>query len=393
MINTNTNPALVMRKTNVHLDDIHGICVQGNYIVSGSKDTTIKMFDVQGNLCKVISRHPTSTDTSYSYKYWVTALDVFHDDSIVGGYRNNYLICKNMHSNVKYYSNVFVKQPRNSQSCMDVSKDKGKYYKVKNQERITGLKCLTSFNNQRPYTALIGVPQKFYHMDFESCKIISDYSFNAPEWVYGFSQVNEECITAIHAGSLSLLQNQGTEWILKDKIVEEGDRLPAGQRPFISAVAPMEKGFSSHKVALAFFGGKTKIIDIHTKQVVFEGKEHTERVWQATPFSPNEYVSCADDKTIKVWDTRSTENSIFTYYEHPGRVSAIAFIQNLCFVAGTCPSAPHADLHKGQFYFYDIRKSSSISLFEKSSNDTPVQNDDNKISSELNERMSKLRIT
>jgi hypothetical protein len=41
---------------------------------------------------------------------------------------------------------------------------------------------------------------------------------------------------------------------------------------------------------------------------------------------------------------------------HPGRVSALAFLDNTKFVAGTCVADPSKDPDQAQFYFYDLRK-------------------------------------
>lgn len=100
-----------------------------------------------------------------------------------------------------------------------------------------------------------------------------------------------------------------------------------------------------------------KVIDLTSSTVIHAGSEHSKRVWQAIPVpgSAYEYATCADDKTVKVWDIRSGASSCMTFDGHPGRVSAMAFLDERRFVAGTCASDPSKDPDKAQFWFYEMR--------------------------------------
>jgi WD40 repeat protein len=342
-----SDPQYIKKITNVHDDDIHGISFinKKNCLISGSKDTTIKLFDLNEDKIKEIS----TNNKNKSYERWVTAIDTFEDGSLVAGYRNGFLLCKDPFTGYTFTSG-FINQ---------LDKGGKKIYKQKNMQRITGVKCLRS-GLWKDYSALIGVPEQFYHYNFETNKIINSFSFLYPDWVYGFCQVNSNSVVVIHGCCLSLFKfiddskKQLTKWEMFDEIVRN-PKIKQAQRPFISSVSSMDTEPEQKRVILSLFGGTTKVVNIETKQILHETHEHTGRVWQSAPLSPYEYMSCADDAMIKIWDMRVSQNSIRTYGKHPGRVSALALLKDYYFVAGTCPENPHESLNKGEFYFYDIR--------------------------------------
>ena len=348
------NPSFVKKVTNVHNDDIHGIVVLNEkYFVSGSKDTTVKLFSTS----PVVMKKQLSIAPEASYGQWVTALDAFPDSSILIGHRNGYLLCKSAFNGKTYEAMRFP--PRD----VHVKKEH-QFYKPRNENRIMGIKTLINDVSGKSYTALIGTPEAFYHYDFESHSILGNYRFAKPEWVYGFAQVSANKVVTIHGANLSLFhykidaQNL-SQWQCISPLVQEPAHKKDSQRPFISSVFSMEPGFDAKRLALSLFGGETKVIDIETSSELHANCEHQLRVWQTVPFSPNEYISCSDDATIKVWDIRRAK-SVFTYENHPGRVSSVAVLEGMSFVAGTCADESFKDIHKGQFYFYDIRKSKGL---------------------------------
>lgn len=356
------HPALIKQVTNVHNDDIHGICVvDSKRIISGSKDGEIKLFNYKdhwekSNWNKKPIFEPTIAEKkAKNNNHWITALDVFNNDSsVLFGRRNSHVVCMDVHSK-KRYSNVWMK------NFDTISSQQDKHCKQRNEYRITGIK---SFQIDNKFTALVGTSQKFYHYDCDANRILGSYTFNRPDWFYGFCQIAPSQIVAIHGCSLSNfsfdMQANVSQWTLIDTFIEEKKIQRSEQKPFISSVMPMSKTNElSNKLALSFFGGKTLVLDTETKQPLHESHEHVKRVWQAVPLSQNEYISCSDDATIKVWDIRCGEASVNTYDNHPGRVSAIAVLDESLFVAGTCPDRPLGDPHKGQFFFYDMRRNAS----------------------------------
>jgi len=344
--------ALISKKTNVHLDDIHGIQIYKDQIISGSKDTTVRLFSREGEFQRFVSKHPSFKEDSFSYYHWVTALDIFPDGSAVIGHRNSFLRCIDARFGVSYFG------AKLSYDLEAIESDSlfCRYYKTRNKERIMSIKCLRGFADSE-YTALIGFPEVFLQVNFDTKSIVRKYVFRDPEWVYGFAQLDAEIVAVIHGCSLSVFRMTKNGWERVDSLVEMSREKPQPeQRPFISSVSPMSVHEYKARLVLSFFGGATKILDCETKTSIFEAAEHTQRVWQAVPFSEHEYASCADDGLIKIWDVRQKPCSIRTLGGHPGRVSAMAFFDKSSLVAGSCSEKPREDPDKAQFFFYDLRR-------------------------------------
>ena len=320
---------LLHTASKVHSDDIHAICkVSSSSFISGSKDTSVKQFTYDGRLIKVLSEYPRG------YAYWITALDLFSDSSWVSGQRNGYLKCADLSGRV-YVGNKLESAARETG-------------KERNDSRICSLKC------QELYKVLIGQSGRFLQYDCDTRKIVRSYKAESPDWFYGFCSIDPERVLAIHSTSLSLFQSREHDFALIDPLIRYDEELRLEQKPFISSIQPM-KDDSVRQVALSFFGGEVQIFDIETKTAVFRGIEHKKRVWQAIPYTGNNFLTCADDGMIKVWDAREGA-SVHTLGGHPGRVSALCFLEETIFVAGTCSDDSYRDLNKGQFFFYDLRK-------------------------------------
>lgn len=329
MASSMTSNPLLHKVTNVHSDDIHAICkLPSGGFISGSKDTSVKRFDSDGKLIKVLSNYP------HGYHFWITALDLFSDGSWVSGQRNGYLKCADLSGKV-YVGHKLKSSPREAG-------------KERNDNRICSLKC------QDLYKVLIGQNGRFIQYDCDTQKTIRTYEHESPDWFYGFCPIDPERVVAIHSTSLSIFQPQEHDFALIDPLIRYDEKLRLPQKPFISSIQPM-KDASVIRLAISFFGGEVQIFDLETKTPVFQGVEHKKRVWQAIPYTANNFLSCADDGTIKIWDTRGAE-SVHTIGEHPGRVSALCFLDETVFVAGTCSDDLREDPDKGQFFFYDLRK-------------------------------------
>jgi len=338
---------LVRHVTNAHRDDIHGMISIHDRIITGSKDTSVRMWRDNGDAQGVLFQHPYTTAAHYSYKHWITALHTFSDGSIIAGSRNGYITCQDMYTNKTYYTGILEHQwsARN--------KLKHAAYKQRNEPRITSIMCQEADG----YSALIGMPEKFMQFDLSSKTIRRVFKFDTPDWVYGFSQVTLQKIAVIHACTLSLFEEIDVNvdqngWQKTATLLQEGERVNA-QRPFISDINRFEENHA--QLAMAFFGGITRVIDLeHGGGILHEGREHQQRVWKALPMNATSFLSCADDGLIKVWDVRQAA-SVRTYTGHPDRVSALALLNNSMFVAASCPAKPFEDPDKGQLFFYDKR--------------------------------------
>lgn len=322
-----SSPFLLTVK-NVHNDDIHAICkLSDGSFISGSKDTSVKRFTPQGKLIKVLSNYP------HGYNFWITALDVFSDNSWILGQRNGYLKCADLAGRI-YVGHKLEGSER------DIGKER-------NDNRICSLKC------QELYRVFIGQNGRFIQYDCDANKVVRTYEHPSPDWFYGFCCIDEQ-IVAIHGTSLSVFRPQEHDFALVDSLITYDEGLKLSQKPFISSILPMPEA-SVTKVALSFFGGEVQVFDLETKTPVFCGIEHKKRVWQTVPYTTDNFVSSADDGLIKIWDIREA-SSIHTIKGHPGRVSALCFLSDTVVVAGTCSEEPHKDPHKAQFFFYDLRR-------------------------------------
>lgn len=371
----------------VHDDDIHGLAVikrpdgLKNRLISGSKDTTIKLFDEDGKFLSILSKPRSRRDGKFSYAQWVTALDAYADGSFVGGHRNGFIICKSLAG--RFFFGQKYSTPITPSA--DAAGAGDRFYKPRNQTRIMSVKCLNT--TDRGYHALVGTPEAFFKLDCSTGEASKPYRFDMPEWVYGFEQLPTGLTAAIHGCRLSLFRENDAGWenlaMLFDaeakpkepdaveKLAEDLDKFapfkrvgrgrkpykqPPKQRPFIASVKTFEAGIAPNQLALSLFGGTSLVLDVSRSAIIHRASEHTQRVWQTIPKpgSPNEYVSCADDASIKIWDIRAA-SSVATLDGHPGRVSALAFLDETRIVSGTCAADPSRDPKKAQFWFYDLR--------------------------------------
>ena len=331
---------LFQKINNAHKDDIHALSkATANTFLSGSKDSSIKQFGLDGRMVKVLSVHPACTGPEHPYLYWVTALDNFNDGSWVSGQRNSYLQCGDLQKNI-YFSRLA--NDGIPGAC-----------KPRNENRICALKCLSL------YKSLVGIPGSFFEFNYEKKQTVRSVSLGNADWVYGFCPINPGQIAVIHSTSLSIFQPTEHSFRKIETLISYDPAEGLEQKPFISSILAMKESNavqSIQKVVLSFFGGETRVLDLETKQPIHQGFEHSQRVWQSIPYTSNSYLSSSDDATIKLWDIRTPERSIHTFTGHPGRVSALCLLNEHTLVAGTCATDLRTDPSRAQLYFYDLRR-------------------------------------
>ncbi|MCF7806850.1 MAG: hypothetical protein K9M07_05520 [Simkaniaceae bacterium] len=336
-----TEPYLVLE--NIHNDDIHGMCRHEGTIFTGSKDTTLRLFDLDTSERRILSQAPGTTH--HYYTRWITALDVFDDGSLIAGSRNGFLQCL---SKSREFFKGFLENPIEASDATSQA-----HYKPRNMNRITGI-CALDTKGMTEFCVLIGTPKVFYKFDVDKSSIISMHTLTSPDWIYGFQPLTPEKVAIIHAATFSIFQEIDGEWTKTGEPISEGSKIDGKQRPFISHIQAMDHPV--HSVALALFGGEIKVVDIEAEAETFSAKGHTGRVWQTLPMSETILLSSADDRTVKLWDMRASEKCAHTFSGHPGRVSAMTKIDEFRFVAGTCPDNPFESETKAEMYFYDLRE-------------------------------------
>ncbi len=339
---------LFQKINNAHKDDIHGLSkVTPNSFLSGSKDSSLKQFGLDGRMVKVLSTHPGCTGPEHSYFYWITALDSFSDTSWVSGQRNGFLQCGDLRGHM--YLSKIVNDQITGLSNTEVQG----FCKERNELRISSLKCLDL------YKSLVGIPGGFFEFDYDTKKTVRSVSLGTPDWVYGFCPISLNLIATIHSTNLSIFQPTEHSYTKITTLISYNPAENLEQKPFIASIQPMKEldnSQSIQKVALSFLGGETQIRDLETNQAIHRGLEHAQSVWQSISHTSNTYLSSSDDATVKLWDIRQGKKSIHTFTGHPGRVSALCLLNEHTLIAGTCATDPYKDPNKAQLFFYDLRK-------------------------------------
>ena len=341
----------------VHYDDIHAIAVRRNaqVVVTGSKDTTIKVTNLSSGATQVIGQGGVEAAPTKNYKKWVTAATdttLSENEQVFVGYRDGSIRRIDLDNN-EFSASFRVTHSRYEAFFNRPPVILNKNAKFRNHQRITALSLMDGSR------LLVGMSQLFFMIDYNLRHIIHSIVFRDPEWVYGFAPLRQPGYYAvIHGAQLSAYSVQGQT--VKYNAMLLGEEQPNGrQRKFISAINAMPE--NSDHVAMSLFGGINKVVDVSNGTVLHYADEHAsarskdQRVWQALPWGDGHYLTCADDRTIKLWDIRARRASILTIAGHPGRVSTLRRVQSSMFVAGTCPDRPDGTL-SARLFFYDMRK-------------------------------------
>ena len=105
------------------------------------------------------------------------------------------------------------------------------------------------------------------------------------------------------------------------------------------------------------------MVDIETGKLFRRYSEHQGRAWHVIELQPFLLASGADDRLVKIWDSRSKKSAL-TLGNHPGRVSQLLSINNTTFIAASCPDNVRESVNKAEFTIRDSRplRSRNISI-------------------------------
>ena len=106
---------------------------------------------------------------------------------------------------------------------------------------------------------------------------------------------------------------------------------------------------------LSLFDGSVRVIDITSKAVINQWKEHVGRVWSVESITQQLFASSGEDRSVKLWDVRE-RNSVHTIADHVGQVTSILSLDERLLVAGACPENALRMNTGAQIRFYDIRR-------------------------------------
>ena len=104
----------------------------------------------------------------------------------------------------------------------------------------------------------------------------------------------------------------------------------------------------------SLFKGWVKVVDLDAEQCVNTYHEHRGRVWNVENVLPHTFGTCADDKSIKLWDIR-VSTSIKTLRGQPGRVSCFTKLGPTSYVSASCPDNVWGPGDKASLTYWDIR--------------------------------------
>lgn len=327
---------------NAHTDDIHGLInIRPGIFASGSKDTTVKLWDIHNETQDTL----TPDYKRMGYQYWVTALAKVSDTTFARGTRDGFITIWDLDGKEL---NSFAYTPSRA------SKDET-HAKDRNKQRINVL-CQNTFGD--PNTFFTGTPKFLQLWDATSGKMLKSWKAHANDWVYCIEPISYDSMIVVTGSMMDI-------WSQMDKKIPHttpliAEKREAKQRPHISAICRLES--NRDLLACAFFDRSVRVVNIATQTVVQTYCEHNpkkvagkDRVWSVIELEPSCIASCADDATIKIWDLRQPK-SVATLGGNPGRVSTLLKINDTQFISGSCPDDVFESKQKAQISFWDIRK-------------------------------------
>lgn len=315
---------------NAHQDDVHGLIrISPTCFASGSKDGSLKVWDLSGRLISIVNE-----TVKIDYRRWITALTPIPGNRFLSGTRDGSI---NMHDEVGNITETFLHAPNSPiASC-----------KERNQNRIT---CLAASSANQIF---IGTPTGFTHYDPKEKKEQSTCQTSARDWVYCIHPLNDNQVLAATGTELEIWESNRSHWT-KKTVVQSQKEEPrtTSQRPFISAIEPVTS--YPHIFAVAVFDGSVRVRDITTGKELKKFKEHEGRVWSVVNINRGVLASCADDATVKIWDARQ-KKSVLTLTGFPGRVSALLPLENYRLITASCPDNVKNSPNKAELSFWDLR--------------------------------------
>lgn len=321
---------------NVHDDDIHGLIkISDDLFLSGSKDTTVKLWDARGSFISYLRDDAISC----GYESWVTTLVNLDETYSAYGTRDGHIsVFKNDMSD-----SIFLKNEshvvEDSLTC-----------KERNVLRIL---CLEKSKlEEEPTKFYAGVPGALQKWDYKTRRLEKIYKTGTGDWVYSIKTIGSKNLLVACGGDLQKWDYHEGHFKRNDIIKETMKQRHMPQRPLISSIEYVDSMQS--KVLLSIFGGHIKLMDLEKAKCERLYQEHTGRVWMSLPLKENLFASCSDDKTVKFWDLRQAKSAL-TVKDQPGRVSCLLKMKEDLLISASCPDDLNASTQKASFTFWDLR--------------------------------------
>lgn len=319
----------------VHQDDIHGLIPIKNGFVSGSKDQTLKVWGQDGTLACDLQ-----PSVQRGYKYWITALAPFSNDLWASGTRDGEITIWDTKgqevSTLQYQPSAHSKQNQ-------ISKDR-------NKQRIN---CITELRKtDKQHLFYTGTPRFVQLWDGVSGKMVTYHEASQNDWVYCIDATDPNKLIVVIGSDVQIWDMNNITLKNKADLIEE-DLAGKKQRPFISSILRMPQ--DQKKLATVDFQGALSVVDMTSQKCLLKYQEHVGRVWNVIEAPENLLATCADDRSIKLWDVRC-QKSVCTLSKNPGRVSALLKIADDTLLSGSCPDNPYTSKEKASFTFWSIKQ-------------------------------------
>jgi len=326
--------------SNAHLDDIHGIISSKSGFITGSKDTTIKMWNANGDLETTIE-----FVGSEGYESWITALHRFSNDLWAYGTRDGRIFILNQKGKK-------IRSLSNAPSCKDQDT-----HKCKDRNRLR-INCITElFSDMNTTRFYVGVAKYVQLWDGKTGEMVNSFNVSSNDWVYCVEPLPNNRLGVVYGSTLQVW-NMGVDKLKNvsvkkrsNLIVASPDKNSLGQREHISSIVKLH---NQTKFACAVFDGSLRLVDIATQQTSQKFHEHEGRVWSVVKLEDDVIASSADDCTIKIWDLRIS-HSIHTIFAGSGRVSSLLVLNVNTLLSGSCPDDVFGVREKASISFWDIR--------------------------------------
>lgn len=320
------------RIENIHTDDIHGFISSESGFISGSKDNSMGMWNTQGELIKRLVPGRES-----SYEFWVTALHRFSNNYWASGTRDGRI-------------NVWDRKGDKIREWKYLPEVVDHRCKSRNLFRINCIKELQT--GRETTTFYTGHPTHICLWDAKTKSLIKSYGAAKNDWVYCIETLPDNRLLVVFGSTLQIW-DMTTERPKKTTLIQEAPTFDRkAQRKHISSITLLEQHLD--QLACTVFDGSVRLVDLSTQRELKSYEEHEGRTWSVVNLQEHILATCADDRTIKIWDVRMPY-SVHTLGGNPGRVSSLLQLNANTLISGSCPDNLRTAKNKASVTFWDIR--------------------------------------
>lgn len=314
--------------------------IDSDTIASGSKDGSIKYWNANGALKKVVysPRH-------YEKNNWVTALANVNDKTWISGTRWGQIELWNKDGT---YLQPLKGKP---QEYLTILQNEKFPYRVN---------CVKTVPSE-PDTIIyyVGWPSQFSIQHEKigdiAYKKINQYGFTQrKDWVYCIEPISGEKILIASGSDLKVWQYDNTYdcWNKEDAFSSSCHSDNHYAHNYIGALKPLDQSLC--KYVIGSFDGSVKILDLASQKIVMNQAQHTNKVRAIENIRDSIFASGSDDGKICIWDSRIDIDPV-KISNFQNRVKSLLQMNDNLLIAGTSSHNFKKDTHTGGIVIWDIR--------------------------------------